>query len=365
MMAFAVITKSNRPALRGGISAYRLQRSDAWLGKLYRAIRKIMDGWVREVARRVREGLEPVPVDADDRWTAQLVEAQWPYMLTMATDGWELAAIETGQKSFDDYREWVGRGMPLVGKKIKGEPIQVIRGEGQGLALSPIDMPVRNWLETVASETTRRRARDIDGIHRDARAHWDPNKMRGLTNRDIAKAILDGGLAKNQYHAAMIARTNTLWSFNEGAMRRYENDGVTVKEWFTTEDDKLCPLCRKLDGKRVRIQDNFLEKGVRFGVEDDEGNVRTMKTSKDWGVSHPPLHPHCRCTLLPVFAESLALIDGAVPDSEPRDNLVSMVVDAAVEASAAIKPPKPKPAPTLEAKPVQESASGTTSASTP
>jgi len=44
--------------------------------------------------------------------------------------------------------------------------------------------------------------------------------------------------------------------------------------WIVTEDDRLCPLCAELDGETAPLDGTF---------ED--------------GVSGPPLHPNCRCTI--------------------------------------------------------------------
>ncbi|MGB9886744.1 MAG: phage minor head protein [Moorellales bacterium] len=80
--------------------------------------------------------------------------------------------------------------------------------------------------------------------------------------------------------AENIARTETLLAANEGQREVWRQaadqgliDGAEFeREWITTPDDRLCPLCLAMDGKRAPIG----------GVYDN-------------GSGGPPLHPRCRC----------------------------------------------------------------------
>jgi SPP1 gp7 family putative phage head morphogenesis protein len=80
--------------------------------------------------------------------------------------------------------------------------------------------------------------------------------------------------------ALTIARTETTNAFNEGQqikinrmLEKEEIKGPVLKEWITSEDEKVCKICGPLDGIRVPLNG-------RFG-----------------SLNGPSAHPNCRCTL--------------------------------------------------------------------
>ncbi len=70
--------------------------------------------------------------------------------------------------------------------------------------------------------------------------------------------------------AQTIARTETIRAFNTGAWSRYQAAGFQRWQWLTAADERVCPICGPRDG-----------------------NVYPASAEK------PPLHPNCRCTLIP------------------------------------------------------------------
>lgn len=78
--------------------------------------------------------------------------------------------------------------------------------------------------------------------------------------------------------AQTIARTETIRSTNFAAEEAFkQSDIVEGKEWLTAKDERVDDECATLDGETVELKDSFI-KGVEF----------------------PPLHPNCRCTLIPI-----------------------------------------------------------------
>lgn len=94
--------------------------------------------------------------------------------------------------------------------------------------------------------------------------------------------------------AGMIAKTEltriTTWS-NE---QIYEKAGVEYKEWLTNPG--ACEYCRPMNGKIVKIGEPFFKKNSN--ASGDEGGSLPLKYET---VLRPPLHPSCRCDLLPVL----------------------------------------------------------------
>jgi hypothetical protein len=77
-----------------------------------------------------------------------------------------------------------------------------------------------------------------------------------------------------------IARTETMRALNEGkvaaAIQMVNEDLLgedAIKEWLTTPDELLCPICEAMDGVQVPFIEDFETEG-------------------------PPAHPNCRCTVV-------------------------------------------------------------------
>lgn len=98
----------------------------------------------------------------------------------------------------------------------------------------------------------------------------------GASN-DVLAAVLQRGYAFSPERAEMIARTETAFADVEGNIEAYKQSGqVSGKRWITGAG--CCELCDELDGKSVPLDKPF--PGGRNG---------------------PPLHPNCRCDVLPVL----------------------------------------------------------------
>jgi len=97
--------------------------------------------------------------------------------------------------------------------------------------------------------------------------------------------------------AERIARTETIWAHNEGAVQAYVQSGrVSGKQWVVAHDDRLCEFCRQMDGKIVSVEGDFWQKGdTQIG---DLGGALNFAYED---VGHPPLHPMCRCTIVPIL----------------------------------------------------------------
>lgn len=94
--------------------------------------------------------------------------------------------------------------------------------------------------------------------------------------------------------AERIARTELNRAMNGGATETYRENGIEKKEWLASLDS--CQFCVSMSGKTVEVNKAFL-KGNQEWRGADGGTMRA--TYGD--VNHPPLHPHCTCTVVPVL----------------------------------------------------------------
>lgn len=104
----------------------------------------------------------------------------------------------------------------------------------------------------------------------------DTGVPRGVARRQAKE--LAGRLRANR--AITIARTELARLVGESKRLAWEKakeegiiDQYTVRIWHTHRDERLCPICRPMNGKRAAVGRDY-KTGVKKG---------------------PPAHPNCRC----------------------------------------------------------------------
>lgn len=102
----------------------------------------------------------------------------------------------------------------------------------------------------------------------------------GVSN-DILATRLQNGYAFSDSRAMMIARTETIKASNQGALAGYKASGVVeMKQWTTAEDDRVSEECQ---------------------ANGDQGAI-PLDAAFDSGDDAPPVHPNCRCVIVPVVS---------------------------------------------------------------
>ncbi len=115
---------------------------------------------------------------------------------------------------------------------------------------------------------------------------------------DLRKRVSGVFESASRYRAERIARTETIWAWNEGTLQGYKQSGIIEKkQWLSTEDSRTCDFCPTMDGKIVGIDVFYFDKGETLTVP--TGSLPFNYEP----ISHPPLHPGCRCTIVPVIEE--------------------------------------------------------------
>ncbi|ADU50162.1 phage portal protein, HK97 family [Thermaerobacter marianensis DSM 12885] len=116
----------------------------------------------------------------------------------------------------------------------------------------------------------------------------------GLTINEMKRRLLEEFDDWTAARAERVARTETLRASNAGAMMAYQQAGVQVVEWLPAGD--ACPYCKALKGRRWAVGSALFQVGDEWHPEGVERPYRITYEP----VQHPPLHPHCRCTIVPV-----------------------------------------------------------------
>jgi SPP1 gp7 family putative phage head morphogenesis protein len=83
----------------------------------------------------------------------------------------------------------------------------------------------------------------------------------------------------------MIATTELNRAVSAATAQGYTKRGISLGEWATAEDDRVCPICAG----------NEEHGAVRIGEPYPSGDL------------HPPGHPWCRCALLPVLSSDVPM----------------------------------------------------------
>lgn len=126
---------------------------------------------------------------------------------------------------------------------------------------------------------------------------------RGDSMTDIAHAI--SGIYKDVlgvktpgFRTERLVRTEVIKTSNEITEAAYRQSGlVRKKEWFANPG--RCEFCAALNGSIVQLGSPFVSLGGQ--IEGVDGGTR-INAYED--VRHPPVHPQCRCTLIPVIEEA-------------------------------------------------------------
>lgn len=95
------------------------------------------------------------------------------------------------------------------------------------------------------------------------------------------------GYRANFNRVQTLTRTIINQVSNDGAISAYRanSDILDGYEWLTAEDERVCPICDPLDGKQFGMKSNF----------------------------RPPIHPQCRCTIIPVVKAGMLEHPKAMP----------------------------------------------------
>ena len=139
------------------------------------------------------------------------------------------------------------------------------------------EMVGKRWVDGELVDNPNSAYRIDDSTRELLRADIASGLEEGLSNDDIAKALASA-YAFSDERADMIARTETAFADVAGNMIAYRESGeVESKQWITGEG--CCDECAELNGVIVDLDENF------------PGD----------GGDGPPLHPNCRCDVLPLI----------------------------------------------------------------
>lgn len=145
----------------------------------------------------------------------------------------------------------------------------------------------------------------VDQLARAIRPMVGLTKQQSVANLRYYETLIQNGMSakraqdlslryaarQHRYRGYNIARTELAFAYNKGAHEgtKQAQDagylGHTIKIWCTAEDERVCPICGALEGKRIEMDEDF-----DFYTKLEVGNPGIKQT--------PPAHPSCRCAVI-------------------------------------------------------------------
>lgn len=156
--------------------------------------------------------------------------------------------------------------------------------------------PYAPALRAYFQDRSLRVAQDInDETAKQLRASLSEGVAAGESTFDLRARVESVMGSASTMRADRIARTEVAGAQGFADIQAWTQSGVVEgKEWFTAEDEHVCPFCDQLDGSVIGLNDTFFDDGDTYRVGDQAQKI-------SYGdIASAPLHPNCRCTLLPV-----------------------------------------------------------------
>lgn len=237
-------------------------------------------------------------------WAVQEFELQRDDMMAV----WANSTKALDQEQFEKLRrelmrkqsEW--RRCMVMGSEEINPFAQVMRPLIEKSARSAAEVVGASF--TVSNERVTQFVREYTYKFAQNMAQTSVDKLRGI----IREAMDEGLSIRNTRdlldeeftswttdRTELVARSETTRAANAGAQFSYQEAGVQQKQWLAATD--ACPYCDDLDGTVVSTQANFLDEGTSFFPD---GASSPLQISYG-NVGYPPVHPNCRCTIVPVI----------------------------------------------------------------
>ncbi|HWD24010.1 MAG TPA: DivIVA domain-containing protein [Acidimicrobiales bacterium] len=217
-----------------------LARRDQLLGPAAAELGRALKRALRVEENELRDTARHLPRDPD-----ALVDLVQPATLTRIVDASERALAQARQA-----------GAAFAAELLDASPVELPDDEPQVVA------------ERLAHEIVDPLRQRIEGALREGGGETDPSAAVGAAFRDWRGSRVE----------AVVGDFAT-WAFSGGAIAAAKVHGVGL-EWVVDDGDTNCPDC----------EDNALSGAVEPGDEYPTGHL------------HPPIHPGCRCVLVPSVA---------------------------------------------------------------
>lgn len=261
-------------------------------------------GMTKEQIDRFEQKGEMIHKEKDVR--SKDYEKQFQAVLDELWEGQKKRAIENLNTALK-RKDWKAKATELIDKQKEVKitvdlltPLMLSLTEEEAkaayayLGIANEEPLTRDLVKFVAANTKLLAGEMTDVTTKKIRAEIAAGLEASETIPELTKRVQESS-AFSKSRSINIARTETARAQGESAVEVWkEIDVVKAKTWYTAIDERVCSWCGPMHGKKIGLDDSFFKKGDKF--EGSDGTV--LKLDYDDVVSEP-LHPQCRCTLLP------------------------------------------------------------------
>jgi SPP1 gp7 family putative phage head morphogenesis protein len=167
------------------------------------------------------------------------------------------------EATFKTFRDDTYNG--LTGQDIKYKPIE----QGEQLWIDAHCMDLAVGINSFTEELIAKKISELNAA--------------GAGVDEIAAGIREVFVGMEVNRSYTIAQTETAFAANMGALAAFIHAGIEEKEWYTADDERVCPVCGGVHGEVVGVREFF-----------------------SIGILAPPAHPRCRCTIFAVIGHYLS-----------------------------------------------------------
>lgn len=190
-------------------------------------------------------------------------------------------------------RQWIATLMPFIRTVVSQEGSRVLDDLGVYGSLSLATSRALQFLDRHGLSLVR----EINNTTRDElREQLTEGLALGEGIDPLRRRVQSVFTRASTTRAEMIARTEIIRATNFASNEAYlQSKGIVVrKEWLAERDERTCPFCLDIDGKTISVEKIFFKKGDTINAKGQSYTVELLD------VGYPPLHPGCRCTIIPI-----------------------------------------------------------------
>ena len=231
----------------------------------------LLEEWRQDYALFVIEHLHPAWVDAMEA-AAAAIEKKYPE--------WHFDPMGAG------VRDWTETRAADFVTEVTQTQIEGLRAVVHRAAV----------LEDMSVDQLARAIRPMVGLtHPQAVAnmrYYENLIAHGISEKKALDLSIRYAARQHRYRGYNIARTELAFAYNQGSyvgIKQAQEKGYmgdVVKIWCTADDERVCPICGALEGKRIGLDEGF-NFNTRLATPDNP-TIRLV----------PPAHPSCRCAVM-------------------------------------------------------------------
>jgi hypothetical protein len=181
---------------------------------------------------------------------------------------------------------------------------QAYAGVEMGMSRVPVAQQVATLPDLVNQQVdetvVRLQSQARQSLKTGLRSLFGDGLERGETIRELSGRVQEwakenGDIDRQvKWRATRVARTETARSLHEGQVSAWKEAGITRMKWQIAPNP--CEFCKAMSQKPHPIDEPFYNVGDRLTTS--KGKILNFDYA---AVKSPPLHPNCRCTLLPIL----------------------------------------------------------------